>query len=62
MTRIARPNGAPTDWPQFPEIALLRTDELVPAKQRPDLNPSWHTWHMVTPHVLTPDVGDLIDA
>ncbi|WP_329317217.1 hypothetical protein OG723_44445 (plasmid) [Streptomyces sp. NBC_01278] len=56
---LLRPNGSPADWPEFPAVTPLRTDTPLPAEQWPALALSWQ---MVTPHVLNPDQGDVIDA
>ncbi|MFE1289709.1 hypothetical protein [Streptomyces sp. NPDC058751] len=56
---LPRPIGAPADWPEFPAVTPLVTDGPLPAEQWPALALAWQ---MVTPHVLDPDLGHVVDA
>ncbi|MER7497085.1 hypothetical protein ABT033_31370 [Streptomyces pharetrae] len=58
-TLLPRPTGAPADWREFPAVPPLITDDPLPPEQWPALALSWQT---VTPHVLNPDVGNVVDA
>jgi hypothetical protein len=59
LDTLARPQGAPSDWPEFPAVPPLVTDCPLPSDQWPALALSWQ---LVTPHVLNHGRGDLINA
>lgn len=59
LTLLARPTGAPADWPEFPAVAPLPTDNPLPPEEWPALALSWQ---MVTPYDPDPVVGNVVDA